>query len=157
MRILFEPSGHLFCCSYMRKKILGVLSIVCCVYSYAQSGKAVVEIENIQVTKGGAVSAAVFSKSNFLKTGKELATVAKKVSSTKMVFVFENLPAGDYAFVAYHDIDGNKSMKTNIIGYPKEPFGISNNPKILFGPPSFNESKVKVVANKATAVRISLN
>lgn len=123
---------------------------------YAQTGKALVEIENIQVKKGGNIAAAIFDSENFLKFGKQVMAASKEVTSTKMFFVFENLPAGDYAFVAFHDIDSNNEMKTNIIGYPKEPFGISNNPSLLFGPPSFNESKVRVTANKTTTLIIRL-
>lgn len=122
----------------------------------AQTGKAMVEIENIQVSKGGNIAAAVFDSKNFLKFGKQVVSATKEVTSTKMVFVFENLPPGDYAFMAFHDIDRNNEMKTNFIGYPKEPFGISNNPSLLFGPPSFNESKVRVTANKTTALKIRL-
>lgn len=125
--------------------------------SSGQTGKVILEIENIQTKKGGAVSAAIFNKTNFLKTGKQLATTSREVTTSKMVFVFADVPAGDYAFVAYQDIDRNKSMKTNLIGYPKEPWGISNNPRILFGPPSFEDSKVKVVANQTTTVSIRLN
>jgi uncharacterized protein (DUF2141 family) len=138
-----------------------LFSTLVCLYFFqpifAQTGKAIVEIENVQLKKGGQLSAAVFNSKSFLKTGKELATVAKEVTTEKMIFVFDNLPIGEYAFVAYQDIDRNKSMKTNIIGYPKEPWGISNNPRILFGPPSFAESKVKVNANQTTTVNIRLN
>lgn len=135
-------------------------TLLCLFFSqliFAQTGKAIVEIENVQLKKGGEISAAVFNYKGFLKTGKELATVAKEVTTQKMVFVFDNLPVGEYAFVAYQDIDRNRNMKTNIIGYPKEPWGISNNPRILFGPPSFAESKVKVTANQTTKVNIRLN
>jgi uncharacterized protein (DUF2141 family) len=141
----------------MHKQILVLLTLVLCKHSLAQTGKVMLQIENIQTKKGGDVAAAVFNSKNFLKTGKQLSRTSKQVSSGKMVFVFENLSPGEYAFVAYQDIDRNKNMKTNIIGYPKEPWGISNNPRILFGPPSFEESKVKVNANQTTMVSIRLN
>lgn len=122
-----------------------------------QTGKVVLEIDNVQTNKGGELSAAIFNGNNFLKNGKELAKAVKDVSTSRMIMVFDDLPAGDYAFVAYQDIDRNKVMKTNFIGYPKEPWGISNNPRILFGPPSFAESKVRVSANQTTTVSIRLN
>jgi uncharacterized protein (DUF2141 family) len=141
----------------MHKQVLVLLTLLLCKHSFAQTGKVTLHIENIQTKKGGEIAAAVFNSQNFLKTGKQLSSTSREVSSGKMVFVFENLSPGEYAFVAYQDIDGNKKMKKNIIGYPKEPWGISNNPLILFGPPSFDESKVKVNANQITMVSIRLN
>jgi uncharacterized protein (DUF2141 family) len=142
---------------FMHKQILILLALFSYGYSFSQTGKIILQIENVQADKRGELSAAAFNSKNFLKTGKHLFSATKEVSSTKMVFVFENISPGEYAFVAYQDIDRNKSMKTNFIGYPKEPWGISNNPRILFGPPSFNESKIKVDANQTTTVHIRLN
>lgn len=141
----------------MQKQILILLALLVYKGSFAQTGKVILQIENVQTKKGGDVATAAFNSKNFLKTGKELWTTYKEVSSAKMVFVFENLSPGEYAFVAYQDIDRSKTMKTNFIGYPKEPWGISNNPRIIFGPPSFNESKIKVTANQTTTVNIRLN
>ncbi|MBO9681862.1 MAG: DUF2141 domain-containing protein [Flavisolibacter sp.] len=141
----------------MHKRILVLLVFFLHMNGFAQTGRVILQIENVQTRKGGDVITAAFDSKDFLKTGRELWTASKEVSSAKMVFVFENVSPGEYAFVTYQDIDRNKSMKTNFIGYPKEPWGISNNPRILFGPPSFNESKVKVNANQTTTVNIRLN
>lgn len=141
----------------MLKQLLTLVATFLCLHSSAQTGKAVLEVENIQVKKGGDLAAAVFDGKHFLKKGKQVAAALKEVTAGKMVFVFENLPVGDYAFVVYQDIDRNKSMKTNIIGYPIEPFGISNNPSLLFGPPSFKESKISVKSNQTTTVNIRLH
>ena len=138
-------------------KIILMLLVVLCQQAFGQTGKVILEVDNVQTSKGGELSAAIFNGNNFLKTGKELATNVKEVTTPKMVLIFDNLPAGEYAFVAYQDIDRSKTMKTNFIGYPKEPWGISNNPRILFGPPSFGESKVRVSANQTTTVSIRLN
>lgn len=137
--------------------MLLLLVMFLCMHGFSQTGKVILQIENVQTKKGGEVATAAFNSKHFLKTGKELWTTYKEVSSAKMVFVFENLSPGEYAFVAYQDIDRSKTMKTNFIGYPKEPWGISNNPRIVFGPPSFNESKIKVNANQTTTVNIRLN
>lgn len=141
----------------MQTRILLLLSLCIYMQSNAQTGKVIVQIENIQTKKGGEISAGIFNRTNFLKTGKQLASISREVTSSRIVIEFDNLVTGEYAFVAYQDIDRNKSMKTNFIGYPKEPWGISNNPRILFGPPSFEESKIIVIANQTTTVNIRLN
>lgn len=152
----FKQKTFLFVTSFMNKPVLTFLVFCFYLNCFAQTGKAVVEIENIQVKKGGQMAVAGFTSKYFLKTGKQVAAATRDVAASKMIFTFDNLPAGDYAFVAYQDIDRNNSMKTNIIGYPKEPFGFSNNPAILFGPPSFEESKIIVTANKITIAKIKL-
>jgi uncharacterized protein (DUF2141 family) len=41
-----------------------------------------------------------------------------------------------------HDEDGDKRMATGLFGIPKEGFGVSNNPRILFGPPRFEDARL---------------
>lgn len=53
-----------------------------------------------------------------------------------------NTTFGEYAIAALHDVNKNKKMDTNFIGYPLEGFGASNNPKFRFGPPYYEDSKI---------------
>jgi uncharacterized protein (DUF2141 family) len=57
---------------------------------------------------------------------------------------FENLNYGQYAIAILHDEDSNDEMKTGVFGIPKEGYGISNNVKGRFGPPSFNDAKISL-------------
>jgi len=50
----------------------------------------------------------------------------------------------------------NKELTTNFIGIPKEPIGFSNNARIKFGPPSFEEAKFNVEKDKQTVLTITL-
>jgi len=61
-----------------------------------------------------------------------------------------SLPPGDYAFHIYHDLDLNGKMKTNFIGIPKEPTGVSNDAKGKFGPPKFKDAVISVGAEPIT-------
>ncbi len=47
---------------------------------------------------------------------------------------------GDYAIAVYHDENANKTFDKGAFGLPAEPWGISNNPKIRFGPPHVREA-----------------
>lgn len=49
---------------------------------------------------------------------------------------FGDLPYGRYALSVIHDENNNAKLDTRL-GIPREGFGFSNNPAILFGPPSF--------------------
>lgn len=56
--------------------------------------------------------------------------------------VFDNLPAGDYAIMAFHDEDDDGKLDTNgLFGLPSEDYAFSNNPSTLFGPPSYEKCR----------------
>ena len=53
---------------------------------------------------------------------------------------------GRYAAAGYHDIDGNRKLKKNMIKVPREPFALSNNPKIkALKFPKFSDSAFELV------------
>jgi len=59
-------------------------------------------------------------------------------------FTFENIPIGDYAVTFFQDENDNDKLDTNLVGYPSEGFGFSNDPAFVFGPPSFDSAKISV-------------
>ncbi len=65
----------------------------------------------------------------------------KKVDSSKAVFVFDNLPDGNYAMAIFQDINGDRLLNTKKFGIPAEPFAFSNNALGKFGPPHFIQAQ----------------
>lgn len=63
---------------------------------------------------------------------------------------------GLYAVVAYHDENANLKFDRSAIGLPKEPYGLSNNPKIRLAPPPISKALVDVPAS-GVAIEIKLN
>ncbi len=51
---------------------------------------------------------------------------------------------GIYAVGVYQDKNSDLKLNKGFLGIPTEPYGISNNPHIGFGPPSFESSSFKV-------------
>jgi 4,4'-diapolycopenoate synthase len=49
------------------------------------------------------------------------------------------LPVGRHAIAFYLDLNGNHRLDQGLLGIPKEPVGVSNNPKRLMGTPRFDE------------------
>lgn len=84
------------------------------------------------------------------------APVASKAipASGPVVAVFENLPAGDYAVKAFHDVNGNGRMDTNPFGMPVEPYAFSNNARGNMGPAGWDRAHFAVTG--ATAQTISI-
>ena len=75
-------------------------------------------------------------------------------ASGPVVAVFENLPAGDYAVKAFHDVNGNGRMDTNPFGMPVEPYAFSNNARGNMGPAGWDRAHFAVAG--ATSQTISI-
>jgi len=65
-------------------------------------------------------------------------------------WVVEDLPEGDYALIAYQDLNGNEQIDMRIFGMPKEPVGVSNDARGIFGPPRFKAASFRVAAPLTT-------
>jgi uncharacterized protein (DUF2141 family) len=70
-------------------------------------------------------------------------------------FQFKNLAIGHYAIKAFHDLNENGKLETNLLGMPTEPWGVSNNLRATFGPPNFKKMLVEV--NKDLNLQIKLS
>lgn len=68
--------------------------------------------------------------------------------------VFE-LPPGTYAIAVYHDLNDNNKLDRNLVGYPKEPFGFSNNYRPRVAAPDFEDCAFQLPEH-GTAVSIKL-
>lgn len=86
---------------------------------------------------------------NFLKRGKKLARVRVPAEKGQVTFCVPVPKPGIYAIGVYHDENGNKRFDKNFLGIPVEPFGISNNPTIVFSKPSIEDSTFDVGENGA--------
>ena len=125
--------------------------------SFGQAGKVSIVVKGINTKKGGLITVGIFEKVNFPKTGKHLLGISKEVKESIMQITFEHVTAGQYAIAVFQDEDRNKKLKTNFIGYPIEPIGFSNDAKIKFGPPSFDEAKVSVQHEQVLNLFIQLH
>ncbi len=138
------------------KKLVTIIFACVASQGYAQTGTVILNVVQIQSEKGGEISAGIFVRENFPKVGKQLVGQEKPVAGKTLQLIFEKVPVGEYGVVAFQDIDKNKDLKTNLVGFPREPIGFSNDAKIKFGPPDFNDAKVKVDEGKTLTLTITL-
>lgn len=64
---------------------------------------------------------------------------------------FKDLKEGEYAVSVFQDLNGNKELDTNFVGFPKEPVGASNMTSL--GRPKFSKCKFKLSEDKTITVR----
>lgn len=94
--------------------------------------------------KEGVLRVALFnSADHFLVKPYRAMTVRAACDSAEVVF--DNLPAGRYAVGVFLDENGNKILDKNLVGWPKEAYGFSNNAQGIFGPPAFYEADFGII------------
>ncbi len=113
----------------------------------AETGRIIVNIKNFPNDKG-VVRSHLFCAKNPKDFPTESDNAFKKaiaqINNGTARIVFDNVPYGAYAISAHHDANNNGAMDRNMIGYPKEGFGLSNNPRMLLPIPSFNKCKFEL-------------
>lgn len=115
----------------------------------------VVQIENIKHDKGSIYMGLFSPKDAWLDPeGTALGVVVPVVNGVAS-YVFKDVKAGEYAVSIFHDVNENAEMDFNFIGFPLEAFGFSNNPRILFSAPTFEECKFVIDgADLETSIRL---
>lgn len=137
------------------QSLLLSLFIACC--SPKEDTKLTVQVSNIKSTKGtvriGVFKASSTFGSTYTKPdyGQMIPINSQKTQATVI-----KLPAGHYAIALYHDINDNTVLDRNFVGYPKEPFGFSNNYRPVFRGPSFKECAFEVKADGSSTITIKL-
>jgi uncharacterized protein (DUF2141 family) len=71
------------------------------------------------------------------------------VDSQTVTWRINDVPYGDYGVAVFHDENSNGKMDKNVLGIPLEPYGFSNNVRITFGPPKWEEAKFTVKGSTA--------
>ncbi len=129
--------------------IVSVLSSVT-IYSQAvmdddkETGNLTVSVSGFENDRGQLRIALFNSEENYSNKEEPIIPFNRgfaSIEDNKAIWVFENIPFGEYAVKCYHDENGNEKMDKNILGIPKEKYGFSNNAKGNSGPPDYEEAK----------------
>ncbi|MEZ4755762.1 MAG: DUF2141 domain-containing protein [Flavobacteriales bacterium] len=78
-----------------------------------------------------------------------------KADGRTVRITFTDVTPGTYAVKVFHDINSDRKLNTNWVGWPQEPFGFGNDAPIKMGPPSFEAAAVQVKAGAQTT-RVNL-
>jgi len=106
----------------------------------AQNKTVTATVVNVS-SEDGKVDFALYNKTNFRL--KPLQASSSIIKEGKSVIVFENVDAGEYAIICYHDRNENGSIDFQSNGMPLEDYGASNN-VMNFGPPNYEDAKFSV-------------
>jgi uncharacterized protein (DUF2141 family) len=110
----------------------------------AQSCTLLVHIDGFRNQKGDAGVTVFTSPDGWPENNSKAHTHSGHPFSGNNTTVEVQLPAGRYAIAVLHDENSNHKLDRNMIGWPKEGFGFSNNPKVGLTPPSFDTAAMQV-------------
>ncbi|MFY7999418.1 MAG: DUF2141 domain-containing protein [Candidatus Kapaibacteriota bacterium] len=65
-----------------------------------------------------------------------------------------DLPPGEYALAIYQDINEDNRFNRNFLGIPTEPYGVSNNVKPMFAPPSYEECRFQFRSSQTKIINL---
>jgi uncharacterized protein (DUF2141 family) len=112
-------------------------------------------VEGFHSDVGDALLALYRSKEGFPEQPlKAAARALGHIAQRRTEVTFANLDAGDFAITVMHDEDRNRKLKTGLFGIPSEGVGFSRNALGTFGPPSFDDAKMRL--NPAVRLTIKL-
>jgi uncharacterized protein (DUF2141 family) len=119
----------------MSKKILG-LGLLLQIGVFA-THPIIVTIPEI-MTPTATIRAIIFdNETSFNEKKNEVAKLPVSISTSNVTFQFDNIEPGTYAIQLFQDLNMNMKMDKGMLG-PKEPYGMSNNPKLM-GKPKFKD------------------
>jgi len=106
-----------------------------------------INIKNIKTAKGSILVAVYNNPGDYMKNPAFSQIVP--VTAAGELVINTIIPFGSYSITIFHDVNDNRSLDTNFIGIPKEPYGFSNDAKAPFGPPSFEASTFDFYENNS--------
>jgi uncharacterized protein (DUF2141 family) len=111
-------------------------------------------IEVSGVTPGhGQIYVAVYDRpETFPTSGQQRIGQILDSNGQSLIVHFKDLPPGEYAAVAFQDVNGNGILDKNFFGIPKEPYGFSNGARGSVGPPKFSAAAVTLNPDGATRI-----
>jgi uncharacterized protein (DUF2141 family) len=113
-----------------------------------QKVRLVVTVTGIRNDKGH-IAASLFDREKGFPNddaqaaGQQLSQIKDRTAT----LVFEDLSPGSYGVALLHDENRNHKMDSNIFGFPREGYGVSNNPRPTRRSPKFSDARFNITEN----------
>lgn len=129
--------------------IICAISSFCSVILAQTPVKLTIKVENIEEAKGDIYVGIYNTEESYIDRtghvkGLRLPSCVPSVQGTV------EIPAGKYAISVYHDINSNGKLDENMLGIPKEPYGISNG----ITRPNFQKALISVEGDTDVVINI---
>lgn len=113
----------------------------------------IVLVQGVRSSKGQ-VACALFASADGFPSKQDKAHVGQVVEAKagSIEFEFEGVPHGQYAISVLHDENNNGRLDTNILGMPREGYGVSGNAYRRFGPPRYPDALIDLGPGAAVVI-----
>jgi uncharacterized protein (DUF2141 family) len=140
----------------MKIKISSLTFLFLFCFTNTEAGTVKIFISNVDQEKG-TIHYAIFNNPEFFPEdqGKMLGGVKNISEVVKTGIVINELQESNYAIAIFHDKNFNNTFDT-LLAIPTEKYGFSNNAKVFFGPPKFEEASIFVGENETVEILIEL-
>jgi uncharacterized protein (DUF2141 family) len=114
-----------------------------------------VTVENVN-QQGGNIGVLVFSSTRGWPEDRfaALKDVVVPAHPGTVTVTIPDLPGGDYALAIAHDVNMNHKVDKNVFGFPKEQWGMSNNPHATIKAPPFSAAKFSLIGDMEIHVKL---
>jgi len=138
------------------RRLLG-LTLASCVLAPTVAAAADLDVTAAQIMPGpGSIRFVLYRGSDgFRHEDKAFKVLSARAVGASASVHFQGLPPGKYAVMAYHDANGDQKLDLRFGMFPKEGWGLSNNPKVM-GPPSFSASSF-ALADQNRSIKIEMH
>lgn len=112
----------------MRKALITLLAALSLagVATAAEAQTVTITIPNVEA-RGGVILASLQTEADFMQPrGTANLRVNAPANGGPVTLTFENVPAGNYAFSAFHDANSDYQMQREANGYPQEGWAMKN-------------------------------
>lgn len=121
----------------------------------AQEVAVTLEIRGLRSAEGQVLVGVFDAPAGFPDAGAQAARrVEVRAAAGPLRVPLADLPAGPVAVSVLHDENGDYRMNSGWFGRPREGFGVSNNPRIRFGPPDFADAEVTPAAGETLVIEM---
>src|SRR6478672_8876058 len=138
-------------------KIFAFLLLIMIIGSLHAQSKIIARISNIR-NDNGVCQVCLFNNASAFggDAGAPVKCEQTPVKNGMSEALFENIPAGVYAVMVFHDANSNKKLDKNFLGIPKEGYGASQNKLPFASAPTFNDNKFTIPDKTTTTLHIRL-
>ncbi|MEL7161227.1 MAG: DUF2141 domain-containing protein [Bacteroidota bacterium] len=111
---------------------------------------------NSSAAKSGNMHLAVYATEEAFKAKEDLITIVEPTTDGTLELDLQLPAAGRYVLAAYHDLNDNGKLDTNLFGIPVEPYGFNVVPPSKWRTPKFAELAAEFGEGRAATSDIML-
>lgn len=104
---------------------------------------------------GGSLQVLLFDNADDFEDFTSPVKIKRFPADGRMVLEVEDVPAGEYALLVFHDENDNRQLDVNFIGIPREPVGFSNEYRPR-GAPTFRNARFAFAPSETDPIKMDL-